>query len=442
MDLEHRVMRRVTLRIVPLLMICYVAAYLDRVNVSFAALQMNKDLGLSTAAYGFGAGLFFIAYCACEVPSNLILHRVGARRWIARIMLTWGLCAGATAFVQGQASFYSARLLLGAAEAGFQPGVLFFITLWFPSSYRARIVGYFMAAVPICGTLGSPISGLLLSVHGLGLAGWQWLYLIEAAPSILLAFVVLNWLADRPEQSAWLAPEERAWLAQRIHAEQKPHRKGSLSSVAQALTSPLVFGLAAVYFTDVALNNANAFFLPQIIKAFGLSNTQTGFVAAIPNFVGLIALVWWGRRADRARELVGHAAAGLLLGGGALIVAAFCGQPLLSVIALSLAVAGTYAFTAPFWALASTFLSGAAAAGGIAAMSAVGILGGFTAPWVMGVMKDLTGSFASGQIVIGAMGVAGALLLLAIGRWRGDAFGRREREREALPAGKAAGIGV
>jgi sugar phosphate permease len=418
MDLELTTMRKVTLRIMPILIICYVAAYLDRVNVGFAALQMNRAIGLTATAFGFGAGLFFLTYFIFEVPANLAMHRFGARRWIARIMISWGLVAGATAFVQGPTSFYTVRLLLGVAEAGFQPGVLLFITLWFPPAYRARMVAYFMAAVPICGTIGSPLSGMLLSVQGFGLAGWQWLYLIEAAPSIMLGLFVLFWLTDRPEQAKWLALEQRAWLARRLETDQNVIETKRFSTLAQVFTSPVMFCVAVVYLTDVAMNNANSFFLPQIVKAFGLSNTATGFVTAIPNFVGLIAIIWWGRHSDRRQERVWHASGALMLGGAGLIVAAMAHNPILSVIALSVAVAGTYAFTAPFWASASTRLSGIAAAGGIAAIGAIGNLGGLTAPWIMGAMKDLTGTFAAGQIIIASMAFAGAILFALVSAGR------------------------
>jgi MFS family permease len=425
MDLELTTMRKVMLRIMPVLIICYFAAYLDRVNVGFAALQMNKDVGLTASAYGFGAGLFFLTYFIFEVPANLAMHRFGARRWIARIMITWGLVAGATAFVVGPTSFYAVRLLLGAAEAGFQPGVLLFITLWFPPAYRGRMVAYFMAAVPICGTIGSPLSGMLLGVHGLGLAGWQWLYLIEAVPSILLGLFVLVWLTDRPEQAHWLAPAQRSWLAGRLANDHTAMETKRFSTLLQVFTSPLLFCVALVYFADVAMNNANSFFLPQIIKAFGLGNTATGFVTAIPNFVGLIAIIWWGRHSDKHKERVWHASGALMVGGAGLVVAALIHTPIISVVALSVAVAGTYAFTAPFWASVSGRLSGIAAAGGIAAIGAIGNLGGLTAPTIMGAMKDLTGSFAAGQIIIAAMAFAGALLLPCLSR------GRRERVEAA-----------
>jgi len=434
MDQELTTMRKVTLRIMPILIICYVAAYLDRVNVGFAALQMNKAIGLTASAFGFGAGLFFLTYFIFEVPANLAMHRFGARRWIARIMISWGLVAGATAFVQGPTSFYTVRLLLGVAEAGFQPGVLLFITLWFPPAYRARMVAYFMAAVPICGTIGSPLSGMLLSVQGFGLAGWQWLYLIEAVPSILLGLFVLFWLTDRPEQAKWLAPEQRAWLTQRLAADQNVVETKRFSTLGQVFTSPVMFCIALVYLTDVAMNNANSFFLPQIVKAFGLGNTATGFVTAIPNFVGLLAIIWWGRHSDKRQERVWHASGALMLGCAGLIVAAMVHEPVMSVIALSVAVAGTYAFTAPFWASASTRLSGIAAAGGIAAIGAIGNLGGLTAPTIMGVMKDLTGTFAAGQIIIASLAFAGAILFVLVSRGRAKAGVTVQKETANVPA--------
>jgi MFS family permease len=433
MSLEQATIRKVTLRIMPVLIVCYFAAYLDRVNVGFAALQMNKDIGLSAAAYGFGAGLFFLTYFVFEVPANLAMHRFGARRWIARIMISWGLVAGATAFVTGPTSFYAVRLLLGAAEAGFQPGVLLFLTLWFPPAYRGRMVAYFMAAVPICGTIGSPISGMLLSVHGLGLAGWQWLYLLEALPSVLLGLFVLLWLTDRPEHARWLAPEQRGWLVNRLAAEQQSVETKRFSTLLQVFTSPILLCIALVYFSDVAMNNANSFFLPQIVKAFGLGNTQTGFVTAIPNFVGLLAIVWWGRHSDRHRERVWHAAGALMVGGAGLVVAALIPDPLIRIVALSVAVAGTYSFTAPFWASVTNRLSGIAAAGGIAAIGAIGNLGGLTAPSIMGFMKGWTGSFAAGQIIIAAMAFLGAIMLVLVSRDPAGAAARRGGSLAAAP---------
>jgi MFS family permease len=419
MDMERSVMRRVIWRLVPLMMVCYFAAYLDRVNVSFAALQMNNALGIGAAAYGFGAGLFFVSYVLCEIPSNLVLHRIGARRWIARIMLTWGLCAAAMAFIVGPKSFYLVRLLLGAAEAGFQPGMLFFMTLWFPAAYRARIVGYFMAAVPISGVIGAPLSGLLLSLDGFGLMGWQWLYIIEALPAILLSGVVYFCLTDTPDEAKWLTPDERNWLSERIRSEQPRITSEKYSTVGKTLTSPIILCLAAVFFANVSMNNANVFFLPQIVKAYGLSNVQTGFVSAVPSFVGL-AIIWWSRHSDRTGERAWHAALAMMAGAAGLIIAATTNQPIISLAALALAMAGTFSFTAPFWALVGSFLTGKQAAGGIAAISAMGAAGGFFAPIIMGYLKQVTGGYGAGQITIACLALVAALALLALKRWHSD----------------------
>ncbi len=418
-DLEMSTMRRVTNRIMPFLMICYFVAYLDRVNVGFASLQMNKALGLNAAAYGFGAGLFFVGYFICEVPSNLLLFKFGARRWIARIMLTWGLCAGAMAFVGGEHSFYLVRTLLGVAEAGFQPGVLFFLTLWFPEAYRGRVIGLFFAAIPISGIIGSPISGLLLGLDGVaGLQGWQWLYLIEALPAILLAPMVAYYLQDGPAQARWLPSDAREWLHRRLVSEDRKVQTRHSHNLLQALMHPMVLFLSAVYFSNVCLNNGIAFFLPQIIKGFGLTNAQTGLVAAIPSLVALVAVIWLGRRSDKHQERYGHAAFANFVGGASLLASALIYDPALRMVALSLALAGTLSFTAAFWAIPPTFLTGVGAAGGLALISSLGVTGGFVAPWFVGVLKDMTGDFRWGLGALGAFAIVAAAALYVFGRIR------------------------
>jgi len=420
-ELERSAVRRTAFRILPLLMICYFVAYLGRVNLSFAALQMNHALGLNSAAYGLGAGLFFLTYCLFEIPSNLLLYRIGATRWIARIMITLGLCAGAMAFVQGKTSFYVVRMLLGAAEAGFYPGVLFFLTLWFPSAYRARMLGLFIAAIPISGIIGAPLSGLLLSLDGLaGLAGWQWLYLIEAAPAFVLAPLVVRRLQDSPAQASWLPDAEREWLIGRLRLERTAVERKRIFSVMQCLSNPRVLFLAAIYFSNVCLLNSITFFLPQIVKGFGLTNAQTGFVAAIPSLVALVAVIWFGRRSDRHQERYGHAAFANLVGGGALLASALLVDPASRVVALSLALAGTLSFAGVFWTIPASFLSGASAAGGIAAISAAGIIGGFVSPWFVGYLRDVTGDFRWGLGAVGCLAIAAAAALYMVGRLRED----------------------
>jgi MFS family permease len=410
-------MRRVMLRVMPFIMLCYFVAYLDRVNVGFAALQMNKAIGLDATAYGFGAGLFFLGYCVCEVPSNLLLFKFGARRWLARIMFTWGVCATAMAFVVGPNSFYLVRTLLGMAEAGFHPGVLFFITLWFPEAYRARVMGLFFAAIPISGIIGAPLSGFLFQLDGvMGLAGWQWLYIVEGLPAIILAPIVAFYLQDSPAKAEWLAPASRDWLTASLATEKRQREARRTYSIFQALTNPAVAFLAMIYFTNVCLNNGIAFFLPQIVKGFGLTNLQTGFIAAIPSCVALVAVLWLGRRSDRKSERYGHAAAANFVGGAALLASALLFDPTTRMVALSLALAGTLSFAAVFWAIPAAFLSGASAAGGIAAISAVGIIGGFVSPWFIGYLKDVTGDFRWGLGAVGVVAIFAAAALFAFGR--------------------------
>ncbi len=381
MDLETRTIRRVSARLVPVLIICYFAAYLDRVNVGFAALTMNKDIGLSAFAYGLGAGIFFFTYFVFEVPSNLALERFGARKWIARIMLSWGIISGCTAAVSGATSFYIVRLLLGAAEAGFFPGIIFYLTLWFPATYRARIVGYFMAAIPLSSVIGAPVSGLILGVHGAGgLQGWQWLFIIEAVPAIILAAVVFFTLPDRPAEATFLAADERDWLVNRLAQEQQQREAAQHFTVAQALVNPKVLALALVYFGAVALNYGLSFFLPQIVKAFGLSNAQTGFVTAIPYVVGTISMVWWGRRSDSRRERKGHCGFALAVAAVAIAASTAIADPTLKMVLLSVSGFGIFACLPVFWTLPTAFLSGAAAAGGIAIINSIGNLAGFFGP--------------------------------------------------------------
>ena len=421
--IETRTMSKVTTRLVPFLIVCYFAAYLDRVNVGFAKLQMSPALGLTETMFGLGAGIFFFTYFIFEVPSNLALDRFGARRWIARIMFTWGIVSGAMAFIPNIASglgispettFYAIRLLLGAAEAGFFPGIIFFLTLWFPSAYRARIVGYFMAAIPLSSVIGAPISGYLLGVTGFGLAGWQWLFILEAVPALLLAFGVLFYLTDYPTHAHWLAPDEQTWLTRRLAAERKHRETAEHFSVGRALTDPRVLALAVVYFGAVAANYGIAFFLPTIIKAFGLSNSQTGWVAALPYVVGTIGMVWYGHRSDSRMERKGHAAVALAIAAIGIAGAAFTDQPMLKMALLCFGAFGVFAVLPIFWTLPTTFLSGTAAAAGIAIINALGNLAGFAGPYAMGFIKDATGSFSGGLLVIAGLVVLAMIVVLAL----------------------------
>lgn len=415
--LERRAIRRVGWRLIPFLMVCYVIAWMDRVNVSFAALQMNKDLGFTSAEFGLGAGLFFVTYCLLEVPSNLLLFRFGATRWIARIMFTWGVCAMAMAFVKGLSSYYAVRLLFGAAEAGFYPGILYFLTLWFPAAYRGRILGLFISSAAISGIIGSPISGLLLGLDGIwGLRGWQWLYVVEALPAIVLAPLVLLVLKDGPANAGWLPADEKRWLAETLDAEARLMQRTHNDSVWHALGHPRVWLLALGYFANVCLLNGTTFFLPQIVKAFGISNTATGFVVAIPSALALVTMIWWGRRSDRHHERYGHAAGALLIGAIALLAAMLLRDPVIRIALIAISIAFTLAFTGPFWAIPGSFLSRAAAAGGIAAISSLGVTGGIVTPWLVGWTRDHTGDFRVGLSAVAIFAIVIAAIFFTLGR--------------------------
>ena len=414
-ELEGRVIGKLRQRLIPFLMLCYFVNFLDRVNIGFASLTMMKDLQLSQTAYGLGAGLFFLTYFAFEVPSNLALNCFGARRWIARIMFSWGIISGAMALISGPTGFYVVRLLLGAAEAGFFPGIIFYLTLWFPALYRARMVGLFMAAIPISIVIGAPVSGFILGLDGVfGLRGWQWLFVLEAAPAVLLSVIVLFYLTDRPEAATWLADDQRAWLVARLAAERETREAAKRYSVTQALTDGKVLALAAVYFCSVASGYAIQFFLPQIVKSFGLSNVQTGFVTAIPYAVGLVAMITWGLRSDRRAERRGHAAvaygiAAIGIAGGAVL-----DDPVLKMLAFSVALFGQNASLPVFWTLPTAFLSGAAAAGGIAIINALGNLAGFAGPFAMGALRDLTGNYLWGLLLVALLAIVGVIILLLL----------------------------
>lgn len=429
-DVERRAVAKVSRRLMPFLILCYFVAYLDRVNVSFAALTMNKALGISATAFGLGAGIFFLAYFVFEVPSNLALERFGARKWIARIMLSWGVLSGAMAFIQGETSFYVVRTLLGAAEAGFFPGIIFYLTLWFPAVYRGRVISYFMAAIPLSSVIGAPVSGLILGMHGvLGLAGWQWLFILEAVPAIILAFVVLLYLTDYPAEARWLEADEREWLVARLAVERRHREAARRYSVMQALADPKVLALALVYFGAVAANYGMSFWIPQIVKGFGLTNTQTGFVTAIPYLFGTVGMVIWGLRSDRQMERKAHTAIALFFAAAGLAASTALSAPTEKMIALSVGALGIFAVLPVFWTLPTAFLSGAAAAGGIAIINSIGNLAGFAGPFAMGWIKDATGSFNGGLLAIAGAALVALIIVVLLHHDK-----RLERAVEEVPA--------
>ena len=416
-EIEKRTMDKVTWRLVPFLMLCYFIAYVDRVNISFAGGSMSKDLGLTAAAFGGAAGIFFIAYFFFEVPSNLALDRFGARLWIARIMLTWGLITGAQAFVVGEFSLNVVRLLLGAAEAGFFPGVIFFLTLWFPAAYRARIVGWFMFAIPISTVIGAPISGLVLNLEGVaGLHGWQWMFLIEAAPAILMTLAVLYYLTDRPKEALWLEPQESQWLQDRLDAERANRERHGALSWFRAMLDVRVIALGFVYMGCNIPQYGLSFFLPQIVKGFGeLSNLEVGCITALPYIVGAVGMLFWSRHSDKTAERKWHAVIPLLIIVLGLALAAVMPTPLTKMIFLCLAGFGFFAVLPIFWTLPTTFLTGTGAAAGIAAVNSIGNLGGYFGPKVFGALKDYTdGDFAS-LMFLAACAIVGAVIVLVLG---------------------------
>ncbi len=412
-------LRQVTRRLIPFLFVLYVANYLDRVNVSFAALQMNRDLGLSASAYGLGAGMFFLGYCLFQVPSNLLLVRVGARRWIAGLMVAWGAIASTTMAIRSAGEFYALRFALGVVEAGFFPGVILYLTHWFPAAERARAAARFMTAIPISGVLGGPVSGALLALDGRGgLAGWQWLFLLEGLPSVLLGLAVFRYLPDRPAEARWLPPEERAWLVTRLAAEQAAAARPATVALGRALASPLVWRLGALYFLIVAGLYGQGLWLPQLIKGrAALSDLGVGFLAAVPALAAAAAMVVVAAHSDRTGERPLHVAGALAAGAAGFALAApAAGAPVLATLALSLAAAGFTSALGPFWSLPPMFLRGTAAAAGIALINALGNAAGFVSPYLVGLVKDATGSFAGALLAFALFMAEGAALAAGVRR--------------------------
>ena len=422
-NVEKRVIGKVVRRLIPFLILCYFVAYLDRVNVSFAKLHMNQALGFSEAAFGLGSGLFFIGYFLFEVPSNIFLERVGARVWVARIMISWGIVSAAFAFIPSitgatgianDTVFYTLRLLLGVCEAGFFPGIIFYLTLWFPALYRARVISFFMLAIPISSIVGAPISGLLLNVTGFGLEGWQWLFIIEALPSILVGLAVLFYLTDFPRQARWLQKDEIAWLESVQAAEKRNKEKVEHLSLFQALTDIRILLSALVYFCVNAASYGVAFFLPTIIKGFGVSDTQTGLLAALPFVFGGVSMVLFGRHSDKTMERKGHVAVALLISAIGIGLSGLVSNPVIIMALLCFAQIGLSSVAPMFWPLPASFLTGASAAVGIAAVNSLGNLSGFAGPSAMGYLKDLTGDFTVGLLLLAGCALVGAAVVVSL----------------------------
>jgi MFS transporter, ACS family, tartrate transporter len=411
-ELETSTIRAISWRLIPFLVLAYFLAYLDRVNLGFAALTMNAELKFSPTIFSWGAGIFFIGYFIFEVPSNLALEKFGASRWIARIMVTWGIISALMAMVSGVWSFYSLRFLLGVAEAGFFPGIILYLTYWYPAEYRARFLAAFAIAVPVSTVIGAPISGLLLGLDGaMGLKGWQWLFIIEGVPSVVLGVITWFYLTDRPAKADWLTAEQKAWLSAKLESEIAAKQAASHLTLGQALASPKVLTLSVIYFGFVGALYGMQFWLPQIVKAFGYSNAQTGFVTAVPYLFGTVAMILWARHSDASRERVMHVGAPLLLTAVALGVCGYMDNPYVTMVALIVAAIGIFCTFAVFWTLPTAWLSGSAAAGAIALINSIGNLAGFGGPYLIGWVKEATGSTSTGLLVLAVLPLIGGLLV-------------------------------
>jgi len=408
---DHLLFKKIAWRLIPFLIVCYFFAYLDRVNVGFAALTMNKALGLSALDYSMGAGIFFIGYFFFEVPSNIALEKFGARRWIARIMATWGILSVGMAFVTGATSFNIVRFFLGAAEAGFFPGIILFLTYWFPAVYRGRIVSLFMVAIPISTVIGAPVSGALLGLDGVaGLMGWQWLFIIEGLPAVILAVVTWWYLTDRPAEAAWLSEAERKRATALVMADQPT--EVLKTTRLKALFDPRVLAMSVVYFGIVSSNYALGFWLPQIVKSFGFSNLQTGFISALPFLAGAVAMLFWSARSDATGERKWHVVLPLALAVFGLVSASQGADPVTTMAFLCLAGVGIFSAMPVFWATATSILPIAAAAGGIAMINSIANLAGFGGPYLVGWIKQGSDSFSAPLLALSIFPAVAILVLL------------------------------
>jgi len=409
--IERRTMRKVYLRLLPFCFCLYLICYLDRANIGFAALTMNKDLGLSSYIYGLGAGAFFWGYFLLEVPSNLILERVGARKWIARILVSWGIVSGAFAFVEGPISFFTLRFLLGLAEAGFFPGMILYFTYWFPPYHRARVIAGFMAAIPVAVGMGAPASTALLGLDGLGgFKGWQWLFICEAIPAVILGFFTWFVLTDRPENASWLQPDERGWLSAVMAEESTRVRSGRHVSVWKSLIDLRVIALGGIHFAQAGVSVGMAVFVTLIVKQLGHSNMETGWLTAIPFIFGTLGILIWGHISDRMNERKWNLTASCTVMAIGMAVAGYYNGTYGAIVGLSIGMIGLYASNAHLFPIPSMFLTGAAAASGIAWVNSLGILaGGVTSP-VIGYLRDTTGNFASGLYFLAGLGLLGAVI--------------------------------
>jgi MFS transporter, ACS family, tartrate transporter len=419
-DIATITLRKITVRLIPFLFVLYIVAWLDRVNVGFAALQMNADLGFSSAAFGFGSGVFFLGYCLFEVPSNLVLHRVGARRWISRIMISWGAISVAMMFVRTTPTFYVLRFLLGAAEAGFFPGVIYYLSHWYPEGQRARAIAAFMTAVPVSGVIGGPLSGALLSLNGLfGLAGWQWLFLVEGLPAILLGVIVLVYLTDRPETADWLSSAEKDWLVSRLAAERTSRNGGLPIGIFAALMNRTIWQLGIIFLFAAIGFYGYSFWAPLVIKSLtGSSDLNVGIILGAISAVTIIFMIINSAHSDRTDERPWHVSVALLVMGAGFFGCALLRQPTLAILSLALIPIGHCAAYGPFWSMPTRFLAGAPAAAGIALVVTIANVGGFLGPTLIGALEGREGTHGPAFMVLGGCAIVAALLAMALGRVR------------------------
>lgn len=415
--IEHDTLRKITWRIVPFVMFAYFIAFFDRINIGFAALTMNEDLGFTASVFGLGAGLFFIGYFITDVPSNVILQKIGPRIWLARIMISWGVIAASMMFIKSATGFYVLRFLLGVAEAGFFSGIILYLSTWFPIKRRAQVIALFMAAAPISAMLGSPLAAAILSMNGaFGLKGWQLMFMLDASAAILLGIFTFFYLNDKPEKNSWLKPEETTWLIDTLKLESKDKIQKANNSLWKGLSDIRVLTLAVVYFgTSAGLYSLNIW-SPQFLKSFGLTTLQTGFINALPAALSIIAMISWARHSDKTRERTWHVVLACLLACLGFIMAGSVHTLGLAVLALILASVGISSCKPPLWSIPSLFLNGPAAAAGLAAINSIGNLGGFAGPAIIGWLRESTGDYSISLYFVAAMLLVSAILTLTIQR--------------------------
>jgi ACS family tartrate transporter-like MFS transporter len=416
--------RKLRLRVMPLLILCFIAGYVDRVNLGFAALALNAKFGFSPTVYGWAAGSFFLGYAAVEIPSNMILYRVGARVWLARIMVTWGIISCLTAFVWNAESLYAARFFLGVAEAGFVPGVMYYLASWFPDRERARTVGWFQCGGPISIVISAPISGWLMAGSGaFGVENWQLLFILEGVPSIILGFVLLKYLAEKPQDVAWLNDEERERLAQRIKADVTERESHGARSLLAAISHPRVIFMSLAYLGIICGLYSVLLWLPLIVKGFGANATQTGWLMTLPYILSILVIVLWTRHSDRTGERTWHLATPCLVAAACLAGSLYVENQVVAFIGIAIAASCIWAAIATFWTLPTAFLAGSAAAVGFALVNSFGNVGGFIGPYLFGYVRDVTGSFGASMLMLGCFILTSAIIVIALGQARAERVG-------------------